>query len=126
MSFILTPLIVLQRTKELESLNISSCHHLTDRSVNAIIKHLPNLIHLNAAGICTLSEKAILNLITSLPKLKHLDIFDNRNLSAEGRGALVEVARQREITIVLKGLTDYDIAPENPAAVLEMWKNSLT
>ena len=107
-------------------MNVSSCRHLTDRSVNAIIKYLPNLVHLNASGIHTLSEQAILNLVTSLPNLKHLDIFDNRNLSPHGRETLVEIARQREMTIVLKGLTDADVAPENPAAVLELWKNSLT
>ena len=97
-----------------------------DRSVNAIIKYLPNLIHLNAAGIHGISQEAVLKLATSLPRLKHLDIFDNRNLTREGRETLVEIAKQRQITIVLRGLIDTEVAPENPSAVLELWKNSLT
>ena len=88
--------------------------------------HLPNLIHLNAAGISALSEQAILNLVTKCPKLKHLDIFDNRNLSTEGRETLAEIVRQRDITIVLRGLTDSDGAQENPSTVLELWKSTVT
>ncbi len=98
---------------------------MTDRSANAIIKCLPNLIHLNAAGI-PLSQEAILNLVTKCPKLKHLDVFDSKNLSTEGRDTLVEIARQRGITVVLKGLTDTDVAPENPSVAMELWKSTLT
>ena len=80
---------------------------------------------MNAAGIHAISQEAILKLATSLPRLKHLDIFDNRNLTREGRETLVEITKQRQITIVLRGL-DAEVAPENPSAVLELWKHSLT
>ncbi len=119
-------MLLLQKTPELESLNVSSCRHLTDRSIHTIIKRLPNLVHLNIAGVRQISQEAIISVLTSSSKLRHLDLFDNKNLTSEGRETVAEIARQRNITLVLKGLTDADVAPENPSAVLELWKSTIT
>ena len=101
----------------LESLSLCACKHVTDRTIKALIKHAKKLKELNLSWISTVSETALIELITSCPSLKHLDIFDHK-ISEEGRETMTEIARQTKLTIVLKGLTDEDVAPDNPCSML--------
>lgn len=60
---------------------------------------------------------SVLHLVTTSTKLQHLDIYDNGNISAEGVEILTVVGRERNITIVLKDLTDEQVAPANPCGL---------
>lgn len=110
-------LIIFQKLLHLESLNLCACKHLTDRSASALSKHAKNLRELNLSWISTISEAAIINLMTKCPKLVFLDIYDHK-ISAESRSVMTDIARQRKMKIVLKGLTDQEIALENPCSLL--------
>ncbi len=114
---------MLQKLKELESLNMCGCHHLTDRTFRALVRNQRHtLTHLHAAHHINVSEAAILHLVLSCTNLQHLDIFDNENISDAGRQTLVEVARERKITIALKGLTEEGVAPSDPSGGRQKWK----
>ncbi|XP_060079141.1 uncharacterized protein LOC132558572 [Ylistrum balloti] len=106
-----------KKLPHLESLNLCACKHLTDRSMSALWRSAKNLKELNLSWIKTISESAIISLVKNCPKLEHLDIYDHK-VSAEGVETLTEMAKDRNITIVLKGLTDTTVAPENPCAKL--------
>jgi hypothetical protein len=90
---------------------------LTDRSATALSKHAKNLRELNLSWISTISEAAIINLMTNCSQLMLLDIYDHK-ISTESRSIIADIARQRKMKIVLKGLTDLDIALENPSSLL--------
>ncbi|XP_048770038.2 uncharacterized protein LOC125676182 [Ostrea edulis] len=108
---------LVKKLLHLESLNLCACKHLTDRSASALSKHAKNLRELNLSWISTISEAAIINLMTKCPKLVFLDIYDHK-ISAESRSVMTDIARQRKMKIVLKGLTDQEIALENPCSLL--------
>ena len=74
-------------------------------------------------GVSQLTEQAVLNLITSIPNLRHLDIYDNPNISERGVEMLVEIACQRNITIILKQLKHPNVAPDNGLNVLPIWRS---
>lgn len=85
------------------------------------------MMHLNATHCPNLSQEGILNFVVTASKLEHLDIFDNTNLSTLGKETLVEIARERGITVVLRGLTEAGVAPAKGVQhVLDIWKNALT
>lgn len=94
---------------------------MTDRSLKAIIKYRPGLLHLSASAVRNLTEAGIMELVTTCTSLEHLDIYDNLNIGKEARKTLVDIASQRKLTVVLKGLTDKVIAQEDPAHVLDIW-----
>ena len=50
-------------------------------------------------------------------QLKHLDIYDHK-ISPEGRRCMVDIAKPRGLTVVLKGLNDQQVAPANPCLML--------
>ncbi|XP_033748891.1 uncharacterized protein LOC117333618 [Pecten maximus] len=108
---------LVKKLPHLESLNLCACKHLTDRSMNALCRSSKNLKELNLSWIKTISESAIINLVQNCPKLEHLDIYDHI-VTAGGTETLTQMARDRNIKIVLKGLTDSKVAPENPCAKL--------
>ncbi|XP_021344094.1 F-box/LRR-repeat protein 15-like, partial [Mizuhopecten yessoensis] len=101
----------------LESVNLCACKHLTDRSMKALCRNSKHLKELNLSWIRNISESAIIDLVRNCPNLDHLDIYDHK-VSREGIETLTEMAKDRNITIVLKGLTDSEVAPENPCAKL--------
>lgn len=108
---------LVKKLPHLECLNLCACKHLTDRSMKALSRSSQNLKELNLSWIKTISESAIINLVRNCPKLEHLDIYDHK-VSPEGRETLTSLAIDRNLTIVLKGLTDAKVAPENPCAKL--------
>lgn len=55
--------------------------------------------------------------MTNCSQLVFLDIYDHRT-SQDSRRIIADIARERKMKIVLKGLTDNDIAPENPCSLL--------
>ncbi len=93
-----------QKLPVLESLNLSGCSHLTDRTVRALGKHCPRLTQVNLNHIPNISQEAALQFIFSAQNLDHLDIFDNPNITEEGRQILREYGEQRNVTIILSGL----------------------
>ncbi|KAL5017355.1 hypothetical protein ScPMuIL_006944 [Solemya velum] len=109
-------ILLLKKLPKLESVNFSECKHLTDRTVQAICKH-DNTKQLNLTFTPNITEGALMTMIDSCPHLNHLDIFDKR-ISPEGRKLMVESARKKGLKIVLKGLSDKDIAPDNPCMML--------
>ncbi|KAK3084234.1 hypothetical protein FSP39_010408 [Pinctada imbricata] len=108
---------ILKRLKNLESLNLCACKHVTDRTIKALMRHTVNLKQLNLSWIHSISETALIQLITSCPNLSHLDIYDHK-ISPQGIETMTEIAQQTKLTIVLKGLTDKEVAPENPCLML--------
>ncbi|XP_062588055.1 F-box and leucine-rich repeat protein 13-like [Saccostrea cucullata] len=108
---------LVKKLPHLESLSLCACKHLTDRAAKALCKHAKNLRELNLSWISTISEAAIIDLMTNCPQLMFLDIYDH-NISKDGRSIIADIARQRKMKIVLKGLTDLEIAPENPCSLL--------
>lgn len=118
--YIMTDSIMEQLVKKLphlESLNLCACKHLTDRSAWALSKHAHNLKELNLSWITTISETSIIDIMTNCSQLVFLDIYDHR-ISQDSRRIIADIARERKMKIVLKGLTDNDIAPENPCSLL--------
>lgn len=118
--YIMTDSIMEQLAKKLphlESLNLCACKHLTDRSAWALSKHAHNLKELNLSWITTISETSIIDIMTNCSQLVFLDIYDHRT-SQDSRRIIADIARERKMKIVLKGLTDNDIAPENPCSLL--------
>lgn len=55
--------------------------------------------------------------MTNCSQLVFLDIYDHR-ISQDSRRIIADIARERKMKIVLKGITDNDIAPENPCSLL--------
>lgn len=55
--------------------------------------------------------------MTNCSQLVFLDIYDHR-ISQDSRRIIADIARERKMKIVLKGLTDNGIAPENPCSLL--------
>lgn len=90
---------------------------MTDRTACALSKHAGNLRELNLSWISTISESSIIDLITKCPQLQFLDIYDH-TISPDGRTRIADIARQRKMKIVLKGLTDKEITLENPCSLL--------
>lgn len=118
--YIMTDSIMEQLVKKLphlESLNLCACKHLTDRSAWALSKHAHNLKELNLSWITTISETSIIDIMTNCSQLVFLDIYDHR-ISQDSRRIIADIARERKMKIVLKGITDNDIAPENPCSLL--------
>lgn len=118
--YIMTDSIMEQLVKKLphlESLNLCACKHLTDRSAWALSKHAHYLKELNLSWITTISETSIIDIMTNCSQLVFLDIYDHR-ISQDSRRIIADIARERKMKIVLKGLTDNDIAPENPCSLL--------
>ena len=101
------------------SLNLAGCNHLTDKSTQAMCKYGKNLREINLSLIRTLPEHSVLDLVANSEQLVFLDIFD-AYLSDDMRELVVEAARQRGITLVLKGLdkSDPDVTIENPSTML--------
>lgn len=108
---------LLKKLPLLESINLCACKHITDRTVKALIKKAKILKQLNLSWIKTVSEGAIIDLIKSCPNLEHLDIYDHK-VSVEGREIITKLAKEKGVTIVLKGLHDSDVAPKNPCSLL--------
>lgn len=106
-----------QKLPHLESLSLCGCKHLTDRSARALSKYAQNLKELNLSWITTISETSIINLMTNCSQLVFLDIYDH-TISQDSRIIIADIARERKMKIVLKDLTDHDIAPENPCSLL--------
>lgn len=118
--YIVTDSIMEQLVKKLphlESLSLCGCKHLTDRSARALSKYAQNLKELNLSWITTISETSIINLMTNCSQLVFLDIYDH-TISQDSRIIIADIARERKMKIVLKDLTDHDIAPENPCSLL--------
>ena len=106
-----------QKLPYLESLSLAACKHVTDKSLATICKYGHSLRQLNLSWIRNLSEKAILNLLDKCDNLEMLDIYDH-NVSPETMVQMVEIAKLRGIKVVLKGVTDNDVALENPSMLL--------
>ena len=100
----------LQKLRQLETINLSGCHHLTDRSINAIIKNCGNIQHLSLTGIKSISQEATLKLVTSCNNLEHVDVFYNKNFSEEGKTVLREISSQKGV-VVLLNKEDCDTLP---------------
>lgn len=119
-------MFLFQKLPHLESLNLCACKHLTDRSAWALSKHAHNLKELNLSWITTISETSIIDIMTNCSQLVFLDIYDHR-ISQDSRRIIADIARERKMKIVLKGITDNDIAPENPCSLLpnfgKVWYN---
>ena len=64
-----------------------------------------------------MTEKSIIDLMIQCTSLKHIDIYDHK-ISGEGRRSMIDIAKPRGLTVVLKGLNDEDVAPENPCLML--------
>ncbi|KAL4224345.1 hypothetical protein ACF0H5_017800 [Mactra antiquata] len=110
---------LLRKLPYLESLNLAACKHITDKSMTSMCKYGKNLQELNLSWIKNLSESAILDLLVNCVRLKHLDVYD-LHITGEVRALVIEAARQRNITLILKGLnkSDPDVTLENPSQML--------
>ncbi|KAH3886603.1 uncharacterized protein LOC127842934 [Dreissena polymorpha] len=120
--YIMTDAIVetlFKKLTHLESVSLTACKHITDKSLASIVKYGHNLRELNVSFIKTFSNAAILDLLCNCKKLTMLDIFD-AEVNTETRALIPEVARQRGIKVVLKGLhdSDPDVTFENPSCLL--------
>ena len=106
---------------KLESLNLSGCHHLTDRTINAVCKNLRHIQQLNLSRVKSITQEAILKLLVKCPSLAHLDIYDNPNISVEGRVKLQDMWAQngRDLTVLLDGL-DVVLPENNPSLSLQL------
>lgn len=73
--------------------------------MDALIKNCPRL---QTIVLCCVqvSQACILRMMTSFEHLRHLDIFNNKNMSEEGRVTLQEISRARNVTVVLKHLNE--------------------
>lgn len=101
----------------LESVSLAACKHVTDKSLVAMGKYGHSLKELNLSWITNLSGSAILKLLEECDNLQLLDIYDHR-VSPETMVQIVEIARLRGIKVVLKGVTDNEVALENPSMLL--------
>ena len=106
-------IILFQKTPDLESINFSGCHHLTDKTINSICKNLHHIQQVNLSQVPAITEQAVFKLLTKCPMLTHLDIYDNRNISKAGRDNLKDMCtdRERNLTVILDGLL-IDISEE--------------
>ena len=74
--------------------------------MNAVCKNLRHIQQLNLSRVNEISEAAIMKLLLKCPTLIHLDIYDNPNISAEGRVKIQEIWAQtgRDLCVLLDGL----------------------
>lgn len=98
-------------------MSLAACKHVTDKSLVAMRKYGHSLKELNLSWITNLSELAILKLLEECDNLQLLDIYDH-HVSPEIMVQIVEIARLRGIKVVLKGVTDNEVALENPSMLL--------
>ena len=90
---------------------------MTDKSLATICKYGHSLKQLNLSWIKNLSGIAVLNILEKCETLEMLDIYDH-DVSPEIVVQMVEIAKLRGIKIVLKGVTDNEVALENPSMLL--------
>jgi hypothetical protein len=111
-----------QKIPKLETLNLAGCKHLTDKTLQHLEKLCPNLQYLNICDLQLITQDAIINVLATAPSLVHLDIFFNRNIKKEMYDTIEEILRRRNISLVLKGLTDRDVSPSNAAESLSKFR----
>ncbi|CAF0774092.1 unnamed protein product [Rotaria sp. Silwood1] len=114
---------IIRKCPLIESLDLSYCRHLTDRTLNNLIKYYSkNLIQLILSGNHNYTGDAIIRLVSECEQLKQLDIWDNPNCTNDVLNILIALAKSREndrtITIVHKNLQHPVVAPDNPWAVV--------
>ncbi|CAF0729590.1 unnamed protein product [Adineta steineri] len=114
---------IIRKCTLIESLDLSYCRHLTDRTLNNLIKYYSNnLLHLVLAGNHNYTGDAIVRLVSECEQLKQLDIWDNPNCTNDILNILIALGKSRGenrvITIVHKNLQHPAVAPDNPWAVI--------
>lgn len=102
---------------------MSYCRHLTDRTLNNIIKYFSKtLLQLILSGNQNYTGDAIIRIVSDCEQLKQLDIWDNPNCTNDVLNILIALGKSREdtraITIVHKNLQHPAVAPDNPWAVI--------
>jgi hypothetical protein len=107
----------------IESLDLSYCRHLTDRTLNNLIKYAADhLIHLILSGNQNYTGDAIVRIVSDCQQLKQLDIWDNPNCTDDVLNILIGIGKSREndrpMTIVHRNLQDPSVTPANPWAVV--------
>ncbi|XP_013381287.1 F-box protein SKP2B [Lingula anatina] len=93
---------IFKKLCNLEVLNLEGCRHLTDSTIILISKHLTNLQQIYLTYMPKISEKAVFELLDMCPNLLHVDIYDNRNITEDGRLELAKIMSLKNITINLK------------------------
>lgn len=114
---IVTIHLYFQNMRELESLNLMLCTHLSDRSLDAIAASCKSLQMINLCGI-PLSGPAIIQFVLNCPHLHHLDIWGVPNLCSNTIATLTELGCTRNVTVVHKDITDTRVAPVCPNSQL--------
>ncbi|CAF3146493.1 unnamed protein product [Rotaria socialis] len=114
---------IIRKCPLIESLDLSYCKHLTDRTLNNLIKYYSNnLIQLILSGNHNYTGDTIVRLVSECEQLKQLDIWDNPNCTNDILNILIAIAKSRgddrTITIVHKNLLHPAVAPTNPWAVV--------
>ncbi|CAF0763123.1 unnamed protein product [Adineta ricciae] len=107
----------------IESLDLSYCRHLTDRTLDNLTKYYSeNLLHLILSGNQNYTGDAIVRLVSGCQHLRQLDIWDNPNCTNDVLNILIALGKSRSedraITIVHKHLQHPAVAPANPWAVV--------
>ncbi|CAH1801838.1 unnamed protein product [Owenia fusiformis] len=95
---------ILKKLPQLETLNLSECFHLTDKTLVSLKRHTSYLQKLDISWDQNFTEAGILNYIQSNVNLKHIDMFENVNFTENGRETLRTIAKEQDLVILLKGL----------------------
>lgn len=80
----------------LEELRLQGCKELTDYSVEALVKHQPNLHRLDISGCPELSSRSVEAVAHRLKRLTHLSVSGDWRITEKGgRHSIINVINTR-------------------------------
>ena len=98
---------LLQRLRNLEFINLTGCHHLTDNCIKSLVTNLPQLAIVGFSLNKGITEAGILHLLTEAPALKKLDAYALK-VSEEGKRLIDQIRTERKIIVIMNGLEEKD------------------
>lgn len=89
-------IVVEQWGDSLRDIRLQNCRKITDKAVQKIADHCPNLKQLDMSGCTAIQGKTILNLVASCPNLKDLRRQGTGIVCLETRTLGVEILREKD------------------------------
>ncbi|XP_076453105.1 uncharacterized protein LOC143288468 [Babylonia areolata] len=109
-SYIVTDSLLNQLTKklvDLEFLNLTGCHHLTDKCIKCLVTNLPCLTTVGFSLNKGITEAGIIHLLSEAPALRKLDVYGLRT-SEEAKQIIDQIRSERKIVVIMSGLEEKD------------------
>ena len=93
--------------KYLEKINLHAGWQLTDRGIETLAKHSPNLLYLNLSEVWELTDSSLISIAKHCPSIEHLDISNCRKITNNGLLTILESCQISNLSLsYCKNLTN--------------------